>query len=57
MFFLLIIKKYGVFFRKTSSFFLALKKNQQFFLELRKITNSYLNLKFFFENPPVLPYP
>ena len=55
MFFLIIIKKYGIFFRKTSSFFLALKKNQQFFLELRKITNSYLNLKFFFENPPVLP--
>ena len=39
--------KIWCFFRKTSSFFLALKKNQQFFLELRKITNSYLNLKFF----------
>ena len=39
--------KIWYFFRKTSSFFLALKKNQQFFLELRKITNSYLNLKFF----------
>ena len=33
------------FFRKPSSFSLALKKNQQFFLEIRKITNSYLNLK------------
>ena len=40
-------QKIWCFFRKTSSFFLALKKNQQFFLELRKITNSYLNLKFF----------
>ena len=38
-------QKIWCFFRKTSSFSLALKKNQQFLLEIRKINNSYLNLK------------